>query len=140
MSLRTLSAATSGLALAVAAIGVSPTPVRADEGMWTFDAFPIAAVNARYGTDIDQAWLDRVQTAAVRIQGCSASLVSGQGLVLTNHHCVISCVQDLSDAQNDYVKNGWMPATRRSCVAIASPAADGAASVAMARPFSLTPI
>ncbi|AQR62734.1 peptidase [Brevundimonas sp. LM2] len=112
MSLRILGTATSGLALALATLGVSTTTARADEGMWTFDAFPIAAVNARYGTNIDQAWLDRVQNAAVRIQGCSASLVSGQGLVLTNHHCVVSCVQDLSDAQNDYVKTGWMPATR----------------------------
>jgi hypothetical protein len=112
MSLRTLSAATSTLALAVAAIGLQPTSARADEGMWTFDNFPIAAVNARYGTHIDQAWLDRVQNASVRIQGCSASLVSGEGLILTNHHCVVGCVQDLSDAQNDYVKSGWMPATR----------------------------
>ena len=100
------------LGVATAALGVHPAPARAEEGMWTFDAFPIQAVNARYGTRIDQAWLDRVQNAAVRISGCSASLVSDQGLVLTNHHCVVSCVQDLSDAQNDYVKNGWMPATR----------------------------
>ena len=112
MSLRTLSAATSVLALAIAGIGIQPTPARADEGMWTFNNFPIAAVNARYGTSIDQAWLDRIQNAAVRISGCSASLVSGEGLILTNHHCVVGCVQDLSDAQNDYVKNGWMPATR----------------------------
>ena len=32
----------------------------ADEGMWTFDNFPIAAVNKEYGTRIDQAWLDRI--------------------------------------------------------------------------------
>ena len=58
------------------------------------------------------AWRQRLREAAVRLQGCSASLVSGEGLILTNHHCVVGCVQDLSDAQNDYVKNGWMPATR----------------------------
>ncbi|MGQ2990880.1 S46 family peptidase [Brevundimonas sp.] len=112
MSLRfTASMFAVGASIAVLSAAAS-SPARADEGMWTFDNFPIQTVNAKYGTSIDQAWLDRVRNAAVRLQGCSASLVSGEGLVLTNHHCVIGCVQDLSDAQNDYVKNGWMPATR----------------------------
>ena len=108
MSLRlTVSAA----ALALAAFASSAA--KADEGMWTFDNFPTATVNEKYGTNIDQAWLDSVRSAAVRLSsGCSASVVSGEGLVLTNHHCVVSCAQDLSDAQNDYVQNGWMPATR----------------------------
>ena len=62
---------------------------RADEGMWTFDNFPSAAVKAKYGVNVDQAWLDHVRGAAVRLSvGCSASVVSGEGLVLTNHHCV----------------------------------------------------
>lgn len=115
MSLRrTLSFAASLAALGMAAVVVNApaSAARADEGMWTFDNFPIQTVNDKYGTRIDQAWLDRVRNAAVRLQGCSASFVSGEGLILTNHHCVISCVQDLSSAQNDYVKNGWMPATR----------------------------
>jgi V8-like Glu-specific endopeptidase len=113
MSLRrTFSFTASLAALGVAAAVTGATPARADEGMWTFDNFPIQTVNDKYGTSIDQAWLDRVRNAAVRLQGCSASFVSGEGLILTNHHCVISCVQDLSTAQNDYVKNGWMPATR----------------------------
>ena len=84
----------------------------ADEGMWTFDNFPIQQVNQRYGTSIDQAWLDRVRGAAVRLNGCSASFVSDEGLILTNHHCVVDCVQDLSSADADYVANGWMTATR----------------------------
>jgi hypothetical protein len=89
------------LALAAAA------PARADEGMWTFDNFPAAAVQRAYGVTIDKAWLDRVQRAAVRLtSGCSASIVSGQGLALTNHHCVVECVQNLSTAKNDLVKAG----------------------------------
>ncbi|WP_339915723.1 S46 family peptidase [uncultured Brevundimonas sp.] len=97
---------------ATALMSAVPTPVRADEGMWTFDNFPIQVVNDKYGTHIDQAWLDRVRGAAVRLRGCSASFVSGEGLILTNHHCVVGCVQDLSTAENDYVKNGWMPGVR----------------------------
>ncbi len=86
---------------------------RADEGMWTFDNFPAAAVNAKYHVGIDQAWLDRVRGAAVRLSsGCSASIVSARGLVLTNHHCVRDCAQNLSTAQTDYVKDGFS-ATRR---------------------------
>ncbi|AYG94991.1 S46 family peptidase [Brevundimonas naejangsanensis] len=115
MSLRRLYSFTASLAalgLAAAVVNAPATPARADEGMWTFDNFPIQTVNDKYGTRIDQAWLDRVRNAAVRLRGCSASFVSGEGLILTNHHCVISCVQDLSTAQSDYVKNGWMPATR----------------------------
>ncbi len=101
-----------GLAASFAVLSFAATPALADEGMWTFDNFPIQTVNDKYGTRIDQAWLDRVRNAAVRIQGCSASVVSPQGLVLTNHHCVVSCVQDLSDAQNDYVQAGFRPQTR----------------------------
>lgn len=62
---------------------------------------------------IDQAWLDRVQHAAVRLStGCSASVVSPEGLVLTNHHCVLDCVQVLSRPQQDYVKSGFIAANR----------------------------
>lgn len=107
---RSLVATVSVATLALAAMPAAPAV--AEEGMWTFDNFPIATVNERYGTNIDQAWLDRVRNAAVRISGCSASLVSGEGLVLTNHHCVVGCVADLSTAESDHVANGWMPATR----------------------------
>ena len=86
---------------------------RADEGMWTFDNFPSAAVKAKYGVTVDQAWLDHVRGAAVRLSsGCSASVVSGEGLVLTNHHCVRDCAQSLSSAGNDYVQNGFQTAKR----------------------------
>ena len=107
-----LTAAFAAFGVASAMVATLPTPARADEGMWTFDNFPIQVVNDKYGTHIDQAWLDRVRGAAVRLQGCSASFVSGEGLILTNWHCVVGCVQELSSAENDYVKNGWMPGTR----------------------------
>ncbi|HEY5338306.1 MAG TPA: S46 family peptidase [Rhizomicrobium sp.] len=86
---------------------------QADEGMWTFDNFPAATVNAKYGAHIDQAWLDRVRGASVRLSsGCSASIVTGEGLVLTNHHCVRGCAQNLSTDKVDYVKEGFSAAKR----------------------------
>ena len=114
MSLRSLrfTASLAALGAVTVVLSTASTPAKADEGMWTFDNFPIQTVNDKYGTRIDQAWLDKVRGAAVRLNGCSASFVSGEGLILTNHHCVVSCVQELSTAENDYVKNGWMPATR----------------------------
>ncbi|HKD46068.1 MAG TPA: S46 family peptidase [Rhizomicrobium sp.] len=85
----------------------------ADEGMWTFDNFPIAAVNQEFGLHIDQAWLDRLRGAAVRLSsGCSASVVSADGLILTNHHCVRDCAQELSNSSKDYVKDGFQVAKR----------------------------
>jgi len=99
---------------AFAAIGLSGGPALADEGLWTFDNFPAAAVKAKYGVTIDKAWLDRVQHAAVRLStGCSASLVSPDGLVLTNHHCILDCAQSLSTPRQDYIKSGFIATNRR---------------------------
>ncbi len=102
----------AGLGLA-AAFSISAAPALADEGMWTYDNFPLAKVNAAYGLKLDQKWLDRVQGASVRLTtGCSASLVSDAGLVFTNHHCVVECVQDLSSDKTDFVQEGFMTASR----------------------------
>jgi hypothetical protein len=85
----------------------------ADEGMWTFDNFPTAKVNQEFDLHIDQAWLDRLRGATVRLSiGCSASVVSSDGLVLTNHHCVRDCAQELSTASKDYVTGGFQAAKR----------------------------
>jgi hypothetical protein len=115
MSIRPLLLAASVATLALAGM---TQPAQAEEGMWTFDNFPTERVNETYGSAIDQAWMDRVSAAAVRLRGCSASFVSGEGLILTNHHCVVSCIQELSDAETDYVQNGFRSATRdeeRTC-------------------------
>ena len=93
----------------------------ADEGMWTFDNFPSQIVDEKYGVAIDQAWLDHVRANAGRMaNGCSSSLVSDDGLVFTNHHCVVGCVQNLSTPENDYVANGFFTQARaeeRQCPA-----------------------
>jgi len=99
-------------ALAAASL-CTATAALADEGMWTFDNFPSAAVKAKYGVTIDQPWLDNVRGASVRLSsGCSASVVTKDGLVLTNHHCVRDCAQNLSNARVDYVRDGFRTAAR----------------------------
>lgn len=93
-------------------------PARAEEGMWTFENFPLARVNAAYGLRLDQAWLDRVRDAAVRLNGCSGSILSPEGLVLTNAHCVAPCLQDLADRHEADMETGFATAARdeeRTC-------------------------
>ena len=81
----------------------------ASEGMWTPDNLPRDQVQAKYGFTPDAKWAEHVQKAALRLAGgCSGSFVSPNGLVMTNHHCVNSCVQQLSTAEHDYIKNGFL--------------------------------
>jgi hypothetical protein len=98
----------SGLFATAAIVLALPGVARADEGMWTFDAFPAARMKAAYGWAPDQAWLDRTRAAAVRLTGgCSASFVSDTGLILTNHHCVATCIEENSTASDNILEKGF---------------------------------
>ncbi len=95
-------------ALAAAAGLVLARPAAADEGMWTFDNFPAAKVAKSYGFRPTSAFLQHLERSSLRIAGgCSASFVSPQGLVLTNHHCVVGCEDQLSTARDNLVENGF---------------------------------
>src|ERR1051326_5594244 len=86
--------------------------LRGEEGMWTFNQFPAAKVQQKYGFTPTQQWLDHVRLSSVRLaEGCSASFVSPNGLVLTNYHCAVTCIQQLSSAGKDYSATGFYAAT-----------------------------
>ncbi|WP_420479473.1 S46 family peptidase [Brevundimonas sp. FT23028] len=102
---------TPALAAAVLTLAAG-SAAKAEEGMWTFDNFPIARANQTLGTNIDQAWLDRVRLSSVKFGGCSAGLVSAEGLVMTNNHCVATCVANLSTQAINYAETGFTPRTR----------------------------
>lgn len=105
----TLSAAVSA---GVLALGSAPA-AQAEEGMWTFDNFPIARANQTLGVNIDQAFLDRVRLSSARFGGCSAGIVSAEGLVMTNNHCVATCVANLSTQAVNYAETGFTPRSRQ---------------------------
>jgi hypothetical protein len=95
-------------ALFAAGLLLAPTIARADEGMWTFNNFPSAKVAQVYGFGPDQKWLDHVRLSSVRLaRGCSASIVSKNGLVMTNHHCAHACIEQLSTHERDFVATGF---------------------------------
>jgi hypothetical protein len=103
----------------VLAVGLGMTRIQADEGMWTFDNFPSKTVATKYAFTPTQAWLDHVRASSLRIAGgCSASFISSNGLVMTNHHCVVECVEQLSTPRQNLVETGFtakISAEERRC-------------------------
>ncbi|MDP1831762.1 MAG: S46 family peptidase [Geothrix sp.] len=86
--------------------------LRADEGMWTFDNIPVQKIKAKYGVDLDAAWLKRLRLATVRFPGGTGAFVSREGLVVTNHHVGRGAIAQVSSAKADLVKDGFAAATR----------------------------
>ena len=85
----------------------------AEEGMWTFDNPPRAAIRQAYGVEVTDAWLKRLRLATIRLeQGCTASFISRDGLILTNHHCAQSCIVENSTAARDLHADGFKAANR----------------------------
>jgi len=85
---------------------------RADEGMWPFNNVPRAEIKKKYGFEVSDEWLKKVQLASVRFNsGGSGSFVSPNGLVLTNYHIVEDFVSELSTPQKDYAKEGFVART-----------------------------
>jgi hypothetical protein len=56
--------------------------------MWTFENPPVEWFQEAYDFEPDQAWFDHVRKSSLRFASwCSASFVSPNGLIMTNHHC-----------------------------------------------------
>ncbi|MFB3825957.1 MAG: S46 family peptidase [Bryobacteraceae bacterium] len=84
--------------------------LRADEGMWLFNQFPAERVKSKYGFEVTPEFLDHLRLSSVRM-GASGSFVSPQGLIFTNHHVGLSCVQRVSSREHNYVRDGFYAAS-----------------------------
>lgn len=113
----------SSLLLAASLLGLgASTASYADEGMWTFDHLPLASLQKHYQFTPTPQWTKHVIQSSARLaEGCSASFVSADGLVMTNHHCANACLDALSDKNHDYFRNGFYTsslAEERQCPAM----------------------
>jgi hypothetical protein len=104
------------IVLPVALLGVAAGAV-ADEGQWQPHQLPqLKSELKRIGITIPAEKLADLSkhpmSAIVSLGGCSASFVSPDGLVVTNHHCGYSAVQRNSTPEHNYIINGFLAKTR----------------------------
>src|SRR5438046_7741039 len=87
--------------------------VRADEGMWLFNAPPSRRLKEKYQFEPTQQWSEHLQKSSVRFNsGGSGSFVSANGLVITNHHVGADTLQKISNPQHNYLKDGFYAKTQ----------------------------
>ena len=100
--------------LALALAFVAAPAVHADEGMWLLNDLPVDMMRSSIGAAPDATMVQKLQRGALRLaNGCSASFVSPDGLVMTNHHCVRSCLEDLSVGAKDYLSKPFFAKTTK---------------------------
>jgi len=89
-----------------------PNSAAADEGMWLFNALPKEYLKQKYGIEVTDEWADHLMKSCVRFNvGGSASFISSNGLVLTNHHVGSDTLFKLSTPERDILKNGYLART-----------------------------
>jgi hypothetical protein len=87
--------------------------VRADEGMWLFNAAPLKQLREKYQFKPTPQWLEHLQKSSVRFNsGGSGSFVSANGLVITNHHVGADTLQKMGDTQHNYLRDGFYAKTQ----------------------------
>ncbi len=88
-------------------------PGRFDQGkMWTFENPPIDYFEEAYGFRPSQEWMDDVRRSALRFSSwCSASFVSENGLIMTNHHCSRSVTASVMKPDENFDENGFYAPT-----------------------------
>lgn len=99
-------------------LAVIVLPVSANEGMWFL--MHIERLNHRdmqkMGLQLTAEEIYSINNSSLKDaivqfnRGCTAEIISDQGLVLTNHHCGYSQIAELSTAENDYLSNGFWAA------------------------------
>jgi hypothetical protein len=104
------------IVLPVAVLGVFAS-AHADEGQWQPHQLPqLKSELKRIGITIPAEKLADLSkhpmSAMVSLGGCSASFVSPDGLIVTNHHCGYGAIQRNSTPEHNYIVNGFLAKTR----------------------------
>ncbi|MEZ6121408.1 MAG: S46 family peptidase [Pirellulaceae bacterium] len=80
--------------------------------MWLFNQLPVDQLQQRYQFQANEDWIQHLMLSSVRFNsGGSASFVSSDGLVLTNHHVASDTLQKLSTPDANYMVNGFLAKT-----------------------------
>ncbi|MCC6337432.1 MAG: S46 family peptidase [Myxococcales bacterium] len=93
-----------------------PATSLAGEGKWmpqqVLELGPGWVKQQGFGLPLDRLWSEKagggLLSNAVQLPGCSGSFVSAQGLLITNHHCVVGILQEHSTPQANLTKDGYL--------------------------------
>jgi hypothetical protein len=95
--------------------GVNLDTVRAgqfDTGkMWTFDFPPVDYFQKTYGFTPSKEWFEKARLSSLRLPNCTASFVSEDGLVMTNHHCARAALDSVTRDGEQLVERGFYATT-----------------------------
>jgi hypothetical protein len=90
-------------------LGLGFPNLSADEGMWLFNQLPTKQLAEKYDFKPSPEWRENLMLSSVRFNsGGSASFVSSNGLVLTNHHVASDTLYKLSTAEHNYNEDGFL--------------------------------
>ena len=101
--------------LSVFLIFILGSSIRAEEGMWIpmlLEQFNIKEMQ-NLGLKLSAEEIYSINHSSIKdaiVQfggGCTAEIVSANGLLLTNHHCGLGAIQRLSSPQHDYLNDGF---------------------------------
>ncbi len=79
--------------------------------MWTFDYPPTDYFKQAYNFSPSTEWYEKARLGALRLSGCTASFVSEDGLVFTNHHCARGALDRVNKEGENLPENGFYAPT-----------------------------